>query len=151
MGKEIERKFLVDVAKWKKIKPDHGVFIQQGYLIRTAEKTVRVRTKGKHGYLTIKGETDGITRSEYEYEIPLHEANEMLLEFCKKTIQKTRFRVNHGKHEWEVDEFVSPNKGLIIAEVELEREEEQISIPTWISKEVSDDPAYYNANMIDES
>jgi len=151
MGKEIERKFLVDLAKWNQIKPDNGLLIQQGYIVRTIEKTVRVRTIGNQGFLTIKGETDGISRLEFEYKIPLEEANELLQKFCKKTIQKTRFIVHHQEHEWEVDEFISPKKGMVLAEVELKNVDEHVSLPSWISKEVSDDPSYYNANMIDES
>ena len=148
MGVEIERKFLVDKAKWEKVKPESGIKIIQGYILKSIEKTVRVRTKGNKGFITIKGKTKGISRSEYEYAIPYEEAVQMLNEFCGEKIVKTRYEVNQGKFVWEVDEFESPKAGLILAEIELSDEKESFNQPEWLGEEVSGKQEYYNANMI---
>lgn len=148
MGVEIERKFLVDKEKWSRIKPVSGQHILQGYLSKEIERTVRVRVKGEKGYLTVKGKTVGTTRAEYEYEIPVNEAKEMITSMCNKYIDKTRFEVVFDGKTWEVDEFLSPQEGLILAEIELEQEDEEIHLPDWITEEVTDDPSYYNANMV---
>lgn len=148
MGLEIERKFLVDKKLWAEIEKPEGEIIKQGYLLKSFEKTIRVRTKNKKGYLTIKGATEGITRKEYEYEIPKAEADELLNDFCNRFIEKTRYCINHSGKIWEVDEFKSPNKGLILAEIELLTADEIFEKPNWITKEVSDDPQYFNANML---
>lgn len=148
MGVEIERKFLVDKKRWQKIKPTEGLFIAQGYLHNSKDKTVRVRTKGEKGFLTIKGATDGISRTEFEYVIPKKDAEELLCKFCPKRIEKTRYLVEHNGKTWEVDEFDFPNSGLILAEVELNSVEEQIALPEWVTEDVSDNPAYFNSNML---
>lgn len=145
---EIERKFLVDHNLWKQVDKGEGKLIAQGYIQKSPEKTVRVRIKKDKGYLTIKGKTEGISRAEFEYEIPLVEAKELLKNFCGKIIEKTRYEVKIGLHTWEVDEFHSPNPELILAEIELNSEEEVFEKPEWIGKEVSDDVRYFNANMI---
>ena len=148
MGVEIERKFLVNKERWNAVKPLSGDLIKQGYLQKDPNKTVRVRVKSNSGFITIKGKTDGVSRSEYEYEIPAEEAKAMIQEFCGRYIEKTRFLYDHEGFTWEVDEFVSPKEGLILAEIELESEGQQFSLPDWIDKEVSDDPKYFNSNMI---
>lgn len=148
MGVEIERKFLVKKEKWQAIRPSNGELIIQGYLQKDPNKTVRVRVKNNSGYITIKGKSKGITRLEFEYEIPVNEAKEMIQEFCDRFIEKTRYFFEHEGFTWEVDEFLSPKKGLVLAEIELNSEEQKFSLPNWIDKEVSDDLQYFNSNMI---
>lgn len=148
MGVEIERKFLVNKEKWQKAKPMKGELIIQGYLQKDPNKTVRIRVKDISGYITIKGKTKGVSRSEYEYEIPVEEAMTMIQEFCERYIEKTRFTIEHDGFTWEIDEFLFPKEGLILAEIELEHEKQQFSLPDWIEKEVSDDAQYFNSNMI---
>lgn len=147
MASEIERKYLVDVAVWKP--RGDGVLIKQGYLSSSKERVVRVRIEGGSAALTIKGVTTGITRAEYEYEIPLADAEAMLANLCEQPlIEKHRHREEHGGKTWEVDVFHGDNDGLVVAEVELASETEKISIPPWAVEEVSDDPRYYNANLL---
>ena len=148
MGVEIERKFLVDKKKWDAVKVKNGVEIIQGYLHKEPKLTVRIRIKGEDGFITLKGKTVGISRSEFEYRIPKAEAHEMIKTFCDKFIHKTRFTLTLGNKVWEIDEFISPNKGLVLAEVELTNEQEEIDLPNWVTKEVSDNPNYFNANML---
>jgi CYTH domain-containing protein len=113
------------------------------------ERTVRVRTIDDKGFLTIKGITIGATRREYEYEIPMADTNEMLDELCEKPIiEKTRFKISHAGLTWEIDEFAGVNQGLIVAEVELESEDQNIDFPPWVGEEVSGDPRYFNSNLI---
>lgn len=145
---EIERKYLVNTALWSKFsKPDPKV-IKQGYLLANIEKTVRVRIKGDKGFLTIKGATQGISRTEFEYEIPVAEANQLLDQFTDKYIDKLRYEVRIGNHVWEVDEFQGKLAPLIVAEIELQHEDETFELPEWVTQEVSDDPSFYNANLI---
>jgi adenylate cyclase len=146
MAKEIERKFLVKAQSWRR--PDKGKRYRQGYLSTVKERTVRVRTAGDKGYITVKGVTTGASRAEYEYEIPLADANEMLKLCEQPLIEKTRYRVPIDRVVWEVDEFEGVNAGLITAEVELKSEDQQVKIPDWIDKEVTTDPRYFNANLV---
>jgi adenylate cyclase len=147
MAKEIERKFLVRGNSWRS--QDGGKRYRQGYLSRVKERTVRVRTTGDKGFITIKGESVGATRSEYEYEIPLADANEMLDRLCERPlIEKTRYRVSNEGLVWEIDEFEGGNRGLIVAEVELKDETQSITLPVWVGQEVTDDPRYFNANLV---
>jgi adenylate cyclase len=147
---EIERKFLVDPEKWEKeIKPEPKTIIQ-AYLLRSPEKTIRVRTKGSKGYITIKGPTKGISREEFEYEIPLEDAHEMIRLFADKVIEKKRFEITIGEHTWEIDVFGGKLNGLILAEIELSDEGEAFKRPEWITEEVSTDPNYFNANLIEK-
>lgn len=148
MGVEIERKFLVDASKWKKVKPKKGYKIIQGYLLKSPEKTIRVRLKDEHGYLTIKGKTKGISRSEFEYEIPKQEAEDLLHQFCDKKIIKNRYELKVHEFVWEIDEFTSPKPGLILAEIELSHEKETFVRPEWLGEEVSHLTEYFNSNMI---
>ena len=147
MGKEIERKYLIKDDTWRK--QASGTTYRQGYLSTVKERTVRVRTIDDKGFLTIKGITIGATRREYEYEIPMADANEMLDELCEKPIiEKTRFKISHTGLTWEIDEFAGVNQGLIVAEVELESEDQNIDFPPWVGEEVSGDPRYFNSNLI---
>lgn len=148
MGVEIERKYLVDPLRWKKVIPNKTITIKQGYLRKDPNPTVRVRCTNNQGYLTIKGKTDGITRKEFEYAIPLNEAEELIQLFCAQFIHKLRHEITVGKHTWVVDEFLSPKKGLLLAEIELSSEEESFELPVWVTEEVSDDPSYFNSNML---
>jgi len=147
MGKEIERKFKVIGTKFKDMVS--GVYIHQGFLSTEKERVVRVRIIGDKGFLTIKGITKGATRLEYEFEIPVAEAQSLLKELCiKPTIEKYRFNINYKGFLWEVDEFLGENSGLIIAEIELEEEAQEFETPPWIGNEVTDDPRYFNSNLI---
>jgi adenylate cyclase len=145
---EIERKFLVtsDVFKSDALRQNH---IAQGYLSSEPERTVRVRIKGEKGYLTIKGKTNetGLSRYEWEKEIPVAEARE-LLQLCEKgVIEKKRYEIQVGQYLYEVDEFFGENQGLIIAEVELQSENEVIEKPIWLGEEVTQDHRYYNSHL----
>jgi adenylate cyclase len=147
MGLEIERKFLVKDNSWVAASLG-GERILQGYLASTERATVRVRVKGAQGFVTIKGVTEGVTRHEFEYEIPVEEAQEMLGGLCiLPVIEKTRHRVPVGKHVWEVDVFAGANAGLVVAEIELTAEDEAFERPRWAGEEVSDDPRYRNSSL----
>ena len=143
---EIERKYLISSLDFKKesFAQNH---IAQGYLNSNPERTVRIRIKGKKGYLTIKGigSESGASRLEWEQEIPVEDAVQ-LLEICENgVIEKTRYEVKSGKHIIEIDEFHGENKGLYIAEIELENENESIEKPMWLGKEVTGEKRYYNS------
>ena len=147
MAKEIERKFLAHPRKWSELGP--GKQIRQGYLSTVKERTVRARTVGDKGFLTIKGVNTGISRDEYEYEVPFKDATEILDNLCEKPlIEKTRYRIPHAGNTWEVDEFTGVNRGLTTAEIELKDANQKVELPEWIDREVSDDPRYFNANLI---
>ncbi len=147
MATEIEHKYLVNTDIWKNIIPDKSVEIRQAYLQTDPEKTIRIRTKGKSGFFTIKGKTVGASRLEFEYEIPIADANELINKFCSNLIEKTRHIVIHDNNTWEVDEFKGLNEGLIVAEIELASEDEKYSIPNWVDKNVTDDLRYANSNL----
>ncbi|NOU48754.1 MAG: CYTH domain-containing protein [Bacteroidales bacterium] len=148
MPLEIERKFLV-IGDFKPF-AEKSYRIIQGYLSSKEERTVRIRIKGNAGYLTIKGISNntGLSRYEWEKEIPLTEAKELLLLCEPGVIDKTRFLVKVGNHTFEVDEFVGENSGLILAEVELNSEDEIFDKPVWLGKEVTGDARYYNAMLL---
>jgi CYTH domain-containing protein len=147
MAIEIEYKYLVKADIWKKVVPDKSVEIRQGYLLTDPEKTIRVRTKGNHGYITIKGKSVGASRPEFEYEIPLADANQLIDGFCSHVVEKIRHLIVHDQKTWEVDVFSGMNEGLIVAEIELTREDEKYSLPEWVDKDVTDDIRYANANL----
>lgn len=147
---EIERKFLVNHEAWHQVSLADSIRISQGYIHTSESVTIRVRVANNKAYLTIKGKTTGISRSEFEYPIPLEEANEMMKQFCKKVIQKDRYRLSIDQHIWEVDVFKGKLSGLILAEIELKNEEEHFSKPHWIGQEVSHDPQYFNAVLIEQ-
>lgn len=145
MAAEIERKFLVRDSSWNDGSP--GVRIAQGYLSLDPARSVRVRLAGDEAWLTIKGRTEGITRAEFEYPIPVDDAR-VLLEIClPSVIDKTRHRIPHGGHVWEVDVFHGANEGLVLAEVELADESVAIEPPPWAGAEVSSDFRYYNTSL----
>lgn len=145
MAKEIERKFLVKNGAWRQEK---GTKYRQGYLNSAKERIVRVRTINNKAYLTIKGITVGASRMEFEYEIPRKDADG-LLDICEKPlIEKIRYKVKEGGFIWEIDEFFGENQGLIVAEVELESEDQNFPKPDWVGEEVTGDPRYFNSNLI---
>ena len=149
MNIEIERKFIVKPDKWK---PNvEGVFYRQNYLSITDQSVVRVRIKGTEATLTVKASGTGLTREEYQYEISVKDA-ENLLHLCPhKSIEKTRYKIDDQGHRWDVDEFRGKNEGLLMAEVELKSETEEVILPEWIEVEVTGDPRYYNAALIQNS
>jgi adenylate cyclase len=147
MGKEIERKFLVDHIKWENIEKPAGVLYRQGYLLTDPNKTIRVRQTSTKGFLTIKGRTIGATRPEYEYEIPNNEATELLDNFSISELSKIRYKIIFDNKIWEVDEFLGENEGLIVAEIELDCESETFGRPEWVLKEVTEEQKYYNSNL----
>jgi len=141
---EIERKFLVDGNSWRN---GQGIRICQGYLNRDKERTVRVRLSGEKAFLTIKGMNSGATRAEYEYEIPVSHAEELLKICDGPVLEKIRYVVDYNGIIWEVDEFLGENEGLIVAEVELKSEDQSFDRPDWIGSEVTADPRYFNSNL----
>lgn len=144
MGLEIERKFLVTSEAWRVGSP---TLMVQGYLNRAAQSTVRVRIAGQQAMLTVKGKTRGISRAEYEYEIPLADAQDML-KLCEgPLIEKKRWLFEHGEMTWEIDEFLGLNAGLVVAEIELDHEHQTLALPEWVGKEVSDDNRYFNSSL----
>lgn len=147
MGLEIERKFLVKKERWNSLKKESGKYLKQGYILNDPNKTIRVRVDEDTGFFTIKGLTIGAARTEFEYPIPKIEAEELLKKFCSKTISKIRFFIPYEGKVWEVDEFLEENEGLIVAEIELESEDEKFNLPNWVDKEVTSDLKYYNSNL----
>jgi adenylate cyclase len=148
MGREIERKFLVRGEQWRQ-EILHSSFLRQGYLSVDPQRTVRVRLDGEEGFLTIKGVTTGASRAEYEYPLPAADARELLDDLClRPLIEKTRFRLHHAGLLWEIDEFTGDNKGLVVAEVELQREDQSIALPEWAGEEVTGDHRYHNSSLI---
>ena len=146
MAKEIERKFLVAHQAWRESVNTIHVY-RQGYLSYDSERTVRVRATEVTGYLTIKGITEGLTRDEFEYEIPLADAL-ALLQLCERpAIERKRYIVPNGAHVWEVDVFEGVNKGLVVAEIELGSEDEAFDKPNWLGNEVSGDRKYSNSAL----
>jgi len=147
MALEIERKYLLRDVAWRALA--RGTLYRQGYLSTTPERTVRVRLIADKGYLTIKGVSKGAVRMEYEYQVPGDEAQTMLAELCEKPlIEKKRYKIDHKGLIWEVDEFFGENQGLILAEIELQNENQQFEKPEWIGIEVTQDTRYFNANLI---
>lgn len=145
---EIERKYLVDLEKLASFLPEFGKEIRQGYFISNDKFAVRVRTKGEKGFLTIKGSGNGLSRPEYEYEIPFMEAVEMLNAFTKPYLHKIRYEIVYENKLWEIDVFQDELSPLILAEIELNTEDESFRIPPFITEEVTFDPSYLNANII---
>lgn len=147
MAIEIERKFLVDTDRLTL--PSESMRICQGYFATADLVAIRVRIKGDEAYLTVKGPTEKLQRLEFEYPIPMEDADEMLGALCQKPfIEKRRYLVNHQQHCYEIDVFEGDNAGLIFAEVELEDENDELSLPSWIGKEITEDPRYFNSSLI---
>jgi adenylate cyclase len=147
MAVEIERKFLVDLEKWKKVKKPAGTHYRQGYLLDDSKRTIRIRVTGKQGFITLKGATKGVSRQEFEYKIPKNDGEEILDNFSLSEVEKIRYKIRFSGKLWEVDEFSGNNAGLIVAEIELKHEDEQFEKPDWVTREVSDDKKYYNSNL----
>lgn len=147
MALEIEHKFLVKNEDWTDSVVSETPIVQ-GYLLTDRGLTLRVRIKGAQGFLTIKGPSKGATRSEFEYPIPVEDARALLdLEGATGIIAKTRYQVRAGSHLWDLDLFEGDNRGLVMAEVELRAEGERFEHPTWLGKEVTDDPRYFNSYL----
>jgi len=147
MGVEIERKFLVRNDEWR-LQADAGEHYRQGYLSHDPLRSVRIRVAGEKAWLNIKCATSPIRRLEYEYPVPLADAQEMLERLTTDDcVDKVRYHVRQGRHVWEVDVFEGRNTGLVVAEIELDDENETFDKPDWLGSEVSDDPRYYNMNL----
>jgi adenylate cyclase len=145
--REIERKFLISGDGWRK--GAKGIFCRQGYLVACDDLVVRVRLLGEKAYLTIKGQKTGLSCPEYEYPMPFADAKDMLERICLRPfIEKIRHTLDFKGRTWEIDEFAGGNKGLVIAEVELEHEHQAVELPDWVGREVSYDPKYWNVNLI---
>ena len=150
MSLEIERKFLVRSGAWRAAAAG-SKSLRQGYLANTRACSVRVRIAGERGWLSVKGMQPGRVRPEYEYEIPEPDAAGMLASMVDgPAIAKIRHRVSVGSHLFEVDEFQGANRGLVIAEIELEAADQEFDRPDWLGDEVTDDPRYYNFRLADE-
>lgn len=146
MALEIERKYLVNGTSYRGL-ASHSVQIRQGYLSRIPEHTVRVRTKGEKGYITVKGKNHGAVRLEYEYEIPVTDASEMLGICEPPIIEKIRYYVPQEGLTWEIDEYLGARKGLTVAEIEIDSIDQSFSKPSFIGEEVTGNPEYYNSNL----
>lgn len=147
MSVEIERKFLVRGTAWKAL--GQSVAIRQGYLSAHPDRTVRVRIEGKGATLTIKGRSHGAVRGEWEYPIPLEDAKALLDGLCERPlIEKTRTRIAHAGMLWEVDEFFGDNLGLVVAEIELDAEDQVFHKPDWLGDEVTQDARYFNSSLM---
>ncbi|MBF0620757.1 MAG: CYTH domain-containing protein [Magnetococcales bacterium] len=147
MGKEIERRFLVKGDAFKSLA--EGVSFRQGFLSTVKERVVRVRIAGGKGTMTVKGLTRGFTKTEFEYEIPVENAQIMLDDLCEQPIiEKKRYSIPMGDLVWEVDDFFGVNEGLKIAEVELASEDQPFDRPEWLGEEISNDPRYFNSNLV---
>jgi len=147
MGVEIERKFLLAGEGWRGL--GAPTLMRQGYLAADAARTVRVRIEGERAVLTVKGKSVGASRGEWEYEIPLADAAELLDGLCEQPlVEKIRHRIDHAGHTWEVDEFLGLNAGLVVAEIELDAEDEAFDKPDWIGREVTGEQRYYNSSLI---
>jgi adenylate cyclase len=147
MAIEIEHKFLLANDGWR-AEVTHSIDYRQGYLSSQPTSSIRIRVSDQHAWLNIKSATIGTHRHEYEYEIPLSDANQILDELCKKPlVEKTRHFVEHDQHTWEIDEFYGANQGLIVAELELSAIGEAFVKPAWLGVEVTHDMRYYNNNL----
>jgi adenylate cyclase len=147
MGVEIERKFLVRGEAWKALAP--GVLLRQGYLSSHPERVVRVRIEGEGALLTIKGKTSGASRGEWEYPLPLADAQVFLDTLCERpVIEKRRYRIPFAGMTWEVDEFLGENAGLVVAEIELVSEDQVFERPDWLGEEVTQDARYFNSSLL---
>ena len=146
MALEIERKYLLRNDSWR-AQIEHSVVMAQGYLNDDPLRTVRVRRAGDRAYLTVKGPVVGITRAEFEYEIPVADATGMLALCPDFVVEKIRHYVRRGTLLWEIDEFNGQNAGLVVAEIELPAEDAHFEQPEWVGEEVSGDPRYYNSSL----
>ena len=147
MASEIERKFLVKSKEWFSFKKPKPLFIKQAFVLQQDKKVLRARIKADKAFLTIKGKSSGVSRMEFEYEIPIEDAEEMISQMSGPTIEKERYEIPFANHLWEVDVFYGENEGLIVAEIELLTETEFFEKPNWVGAEVSYDPRYFNSNL----
>ncbi len=145
MAQEIERKYLLKNEDWRQL-PAHVWHMQQGYLSKQGN-TVRIRIANDKAFLTVKSKSKGLSRLEFEYEVPVADAQHMMLICITPVVEKFRHCINYEGHVWEVDEFKGENEGLVVAEVEMRSEDEAVSIPTWIGSDVSDDKRYRNSRL----
>jgi len=146
VGQEIERKFLVDIARLGEL--TGGEVMRQGYIDTRSLATVRARIADERGWLTLKGGNRGGVRSEFEYEIPVEDARQIIDELCRHpVVAKTRYRRQYRGYTWEIDVFEEDNAGLIVAEVELGDVAEDPPLPDWVTEEVTSDPRYYNSQL----
>jgi adenylate cyclase len=145
MPQEIERKFLLSGDSWRSGPP--GLLCRQGYLISGDKYLVRVRVPGNQGFLAIKGRAKGLARPEYEYEIPVAEARELLDNLCGNKVEKYRYIRKYKGKTWEIDEFIGANKGLMVAELELSLEGETVAVPAWVGAEITHDRRYSNFSL----
>jgi adenylate cyclase len=147
MGLEIEHKYLIHQAHWQTVVPHKSTVLKQAYISTDPEKTIRVRTLDDKAYITIKGKSSGAARLEFEYEIPLEDAYELIKHFSANLVEKTRHYVLVEGKTWEVDEFKGANKGLFVAEIELDSEDEAYHLPEWVDRNVTNDMRYANSNL----
>lgn len=147
--KEIEYKFLVNKELWEQVNKPTPYSIIQGYLSNNIDSTVRIRIKNDEAFLTVKGRTEGLSRTEFEYQIPKKDAQYMLNELVDKVLVKERYEIFHKGKRWEVDVFSGKLTGLILAELEVESVNEQFELPPWVTENVSLNPEYYNSNLIE--
>ena len=147
MPQEIEHKYLVRKDLWYAVHKPTGMRILQGYLLADPAKTIRIRIAGTNGFLTIKGPSRNASRAEYEYPIPISEAEELMQLCMTPPIEKIRYKIEYSGKNWDVDEFFGENEGLILAEIELAFESETYKKPTWVGEEVTHDPRYYNSYL----
>ena len=144
---EIERKFLLRDESWR-LQADAGTTMRQGYLSNNAKSSIRVRISGEQANLNIKSSTPGTVRREYEYPIPVAEAEELLADLCHELlIEKIRYHVDVSGFTWEIDVFSGVNQGLIVAEIELDEIDQDFPRPSWLGREVSDEIRYYNSHL----
>ena len=147
MGVEIERKFLLVGEGWRAL--GRPILLRQGYLSSDPERVVRVRVEGDRAYMTVKGRSVGATRGEWEYPIPMADANELLERLCQQPIiEKFRRKIVFAGNVWEVDEFLGVNQGLVLAEIELGSEDQPFDKPEWIGADVTHDKRYFNSNLV---
>ena len=144
MAIEIERKFLVEGSGWQTVDP---IYFCQGYLNRDNERTVRIRIFEDQAQITVKGVSVGASRAEFEYSIPLQDGKQMMQMCEQPLIEKNRYVVTFQNKDWEIDEFLGANQGLVVAEIELESEDESFELPPWVGQEVTDDPKYFNSKL----
>jgi CYTH domain-containing protein len=147
MGLEIEHKYLVRKDLWYAIQKPEGVSIRQGYLYTDSNKTIRIRIAGEDAFITIKGPSNNATRVEFEYPIPIIDAEELMRLCTLPLIDKIRYHVEFAGKRWDVDEFFGENEGLIMAEIELIFAEEKYEMPAWVGNDVTQDPRYYNSYL----
>ena len=147
MAIEIERKFLVDKDKWQQFEKPAPMHLRQGYIFSDENKTIRIRVADDQAFITIKGSTTGMSRSEFEYTIPANEGVQLLDSFAVSELEKYRYNITFAGKLWEVDVFLGDNQGLLVAEIELDSEDEEFELPVWVTTEVTGDKRYYNSKL----